>query len=102
MENLIEIYQGSDGQTQIEVKFEAGTVWLPQVQMATLFNQSKQNISLYINNCYKEGELEQEATVKDSLTVQNEGKRKVERKINYYNLDVIISVGYRVKSQHGT
>ncbi len=70
--------------------------------MATLFNQSKQNISLHINNCYKEGELEQEATVKDSLTVQNEGKRKVERKINYYNLDVIISVGYRVKSQHGT
>ncbi len=102
MKNQIEIYQGSDGQTQIEVKFEQDTVWLSQDQMANLFNQTKQNISLHINNCYKEGELDKDATVKESLTVQNEGKRKVERKINYYNLDVIISVGYRVKSQQGT
>ena len=102
MENKIEIYQGENGQTQIEVRFEQETVWLSQVQMATLFNQTKQNISLHINNCYKEGELEPEATVKESLTVQREGKRKIERKIKQYNLDVIISVGYRVKSQHGT
>ncbi|MEB2776482.1 RhuM family protein [Algoriphagus sp. D3-2-R+10] len=102
MESKIEIYQEANGQTQIEVRFEQETVWLSQVQMATLFNQTKQNISLHINNCYKEGELEPEATVKESLTVQNEGKRKIERKIKQYNLDVIISVGYRVKSQHGT
>tara|TARA_R110002020_G_scaffold161150_1_gene346014 strand:- start:506 stop:1486 length:981 start_codon:yes stop_codon:yes gene_type:complete len=102
MENQIEIYQGTDGQTQIEVKFEQETVWLSQDQMASLFNQTKQNISLHINNCYKEGELDKTATVKESLTVQQEGKRKVTRKINFYNLDVIISVGYRVKSNQGT
>ncbi|MEB2776333.1 RhuM family protein [Algoriphagus sp. D3-2-R+10] len=102
MENKIEIYQAANGQTQIEVRFEQETVWLSQVQMATLFNQTKQNISLHINNCYKEGELKPEATVKESLTVQREGKRNIERKIKQYNLDVIISVGYRVKSQHGT
>lgn len=102
MENQIEIYQGTDGQTQIEVKFEQETVWLSQDHMASLFNQTKQNISLHISNCYKEGELDKTATVKESLTVQQEGKRKVTRKINFYNLDVIISVGYRVKSNQGT
>lgn len=102
MENQIEIYQGTDGQTQIEVKFEQETVWLSQDQMASLFNQTKQNISLHISNCFKEGELDKTATVKESLTVQQEGKRKVTRKINFYNLDVIISVGYRVKSNQGT
>jgi len=70
--------------------------------MAQLFNQTKQNISLHINNCFKEGELKRKATVKESLTVQKEGKRTVKRKIDYYNLDVIISVGYRVKSIEGT
>ncbi|WP_425639114.1 RhuM family protein [Algoriphagus yeomjeoni] len=84
------------------MKFEQETVWLSQDQMASLFNQTKQNISLHINNCYKEGELDKTATVKESLTVQQEGKRKVTRKINFYNLDVIISVGYRVKSNQGT
>ncbi len=102
MNNQIEIYQGSDGQTQIEVKFEQETVWLSQDQMASLFNQTKQNISLHINNCFKEGELDKASTVKESLTVQQEGQRKVTRKINFYNLDVIISVGYRVKSLQGT
>ncbi len=100
MNNQIEIYQGSDGQTQIEVKFEQETVWLSQDQMASLFNQTKQNISLHINNCFKEGELDKAATVKESLTVQQEGQRKVTRKINFYNLDVIISIGYRVKSNN--
>ena len=78
------------------------TVWLSQAQMAELFNATKQNISLHINNIYDEGELEQIATVKDYLTVQKEGKRMVKRHINLYNLDVIISVGYRVKSLRGT
>lgn len=96
------IYQAEDNQTQIEVKFEAQTVWLSQQQMAQLFMQTKQNISLHINNIYKEKELIKKATVKDFLTVQQEGKRKIARQIDFYNLDVIISVGYRVKSIRGT
>lgn len=70
--------------------------------MVTLFNSTKQNISLHINNIFKEGELAADSTVKEYLTVKQEGKRKVKRKITLYNLDVIISVGYRVKSQRGT
>ncbi len=101
MKELFEIYQVSSG-IEIEVQFENDTVWLSQQQMANLFGQTKQNISLHINNCYKEGELDKKATVKKSLTVQNEGERSVKRNIEYYNLDVIISVGYRVKSTHGT
>jgi death-on-curing family protein len=100
--NQIEIYQTGDKQTVVEVRFEEGTVWLTQPQMAQLFGQTKQNISLHINNCYKEKELSKKATVKDSLTVQKEGNRMVSRKMEYYNLDVIISVGYRVKSKRGT
>lgn len=98
----IEIYKSKAGATQIEVKFEEDTVWLSQDQMASLFRQTKQNISLHINNIYKEKELTRKATVKDSLTVQKEGKRLVSRKIEHYNLDVIISVGYWVKSNLGT
>jgi death-on-curing family protein len=101
-ESIIEIYQASDGQTQLEVTFEEDTVWLSQQQLTELFGQTKQNISLHIANIYKEGELEKEATVKEYLTVQTEGNRKVNRRISLYNLDVIISVGYRVKSTQGT
>jgi len=100
--NEIEIYKTSDNKTEIEVRFDGDTVWLNQMQMAALFNQTKQNISLHINNCYKEKELQKTSTVKESLTVQKEGKRTVNRKIDFYNLDVIISVGYRVKSKQGT
>lgn len=102
MYSRIEIYQTSDNQTRVEVRFEEDTVWLSQQQMAMLFGQTKQNISLHINNCYKEGELSREATVKQYLTVQTEGTRQVKRKIEYYNLDVVISVSYRVKSVRGT
>ncbi len=102
MKNEIILYQSDELQEHIEVKLEDETVWLTQIQMASLFNQTKQNISLHINNCFKEGEVEKAATVKEFLTVQKEGKRKVKRKIEYYNLDVIISVGYRVKSKQGT
>ena len=70
--------------------------------MTILFQTTKQNVSLHINNIFKEGELRKEATVKDYLTVQSEGERKVNRIVSFYNLDVIISVGYRVKSQRGT
>jgi hypothetical protein len=98
MKNEIILYRPDEIAEHIEVRLEEETVWLSQQQMATLFNQTKQNISLHINNCFKEGELEKISTVKESLTVQKEGNRSVKRKIEYYNLDVIISVGYRVKS----
>ena len=96
------IYQTEDGHTKIDVRMEDETVWLTQGQMAELFQTSKQNISLHINNAFKEGELEPLATVKEYLTVQNEGFREVKRNVKYYNLDMIISVGYRVKSLRGT
>lgn len=102
MKDEIILYRPNELAEHIEVRLEDDTVWLSQQQMATLFNQSKQNISLHINNCFKEGELERESTVKESLTVQKEGNRTVKRKIEFYNLDVIISVGYRVKSKQGT
>ncbi|MCX8129699.1 MAG: virulence RhuM family protein [Clostridia bacterium] len=96
------IYQTDDGQTKIDVRIENETVWLTQMQMTALFQTTKQNISLHINNVFKEGELDPNATVKKYLTVQNEGNRRVSREIDHYNLDVIISVGYRVKSHRGT
>ena len=97
----IVLYQ-PDANITMEVRLEQETVWLTQAQMVELFKSTKQNISLHINNIYKEGELTQVSTVKDYLTVQTEGGRTVKRTLRYYNLDVIISVGYRVKSQVGT
>lgn len=88
--------------SEIEVRIENETVWLNQSQMAELFDATKQNISLHVNNIFKEKELDEESTVKYSLTVQKEGSRTVRRKVLLYNLDVIISVGYRVKSKRGT
>ncbi|MCL2627858.1 MAG: virulence RhuM family protein [Oscillospiraceae bacterium] len=102
MKNEIILYRPNELTEHIEVRFEENTVWLTQQQMTMLFNQTKQNISLHINNCFREKELVRKSTVKKSLTVQNEGNRKIKRNIEYYNLDVIISVGYRVKSQQGT
>jgi hypothetical protein len=89
----IEIYTSADKKVEIQVQIDKDTIWLSQQQMATLFNQTRQNISLHINNCYKEKELSKKSTVKDSLTVQKEGRRLISRKIQLYNLDVIISVG---------
>ena len=94
-EKKIVIYQTEDGQTQIDVRLENDTVWLTQAQMAELFEKTPQNITMHIGNAYKEGELDIEATCKEYLQVQQEGKRKVTRKVKYYDLDVIISVGYR-------
>jgi len=102
LDNKIVIYQTEDGKTQLDVKLENETVWLTQAQMTELFQTTKQNISLHINNIFKEGELDSKTTVKEYLTVQHEGKRTVRRKVKYYDLDVIISVGYRVKSIRGT
>jgi len=92
------IYQAEDGRIKIDVRFEDETVWLTQQMMAELFQTSQQNISLHINNIYEEGELQSEATHKRYLSVRQEGSRQVQRRLEYYNLDMIISVGYRVKS----
>lgn len=99
MKDEIIIYQANQASAQIEVRIEEESVWLSQSQMATLFNQTKQNISLHIINCFKEKELESISVVKDFLTTAKDGKNYT---IKYYNLDVIISVGYRVKSKQGT
>ena len=96
------IYQTDDGLTKIDVKVENETVWLSQQQMAELFDTTKQNISLHIKNIFYEEELDEDSTVKEFLTVQKEGNRRVERKVKYYNLDMIISLGYRIKSKTAT
>jgi len=96
------LYSTEDGKVNIEVRIEDETVWLSQTQMAELFQTTKQNISLHIRNIYDEGELYEASTVKDYLTVQTEGLRRIQRNLHLYNLDVIISVGYRVKSHRGT
>jgi hypothetical protein len=96
------LYQPDDKTTQLEVRIEEDTVWLTQAQMVELFSSTQQNISLHIQSIYKEGELTKTSTHKEYLSVQMEGVRSVKRKIAVYNLDVIISVGYRVKSHRGT
>ena len=97
-ENEIILYQ-PDSTTKLEVRIENETVWLTQAQMTELFQTSKQNISLHVNNIFKEGELDRNSVVKESLTTASDGKKY---KTKFYNLDVIISIGYRVKSQRGT
>ncbi len=99
--NEIILYKPDD-KLSLSVRVEDESVWLSQSQMCDLFQATKQNISLHIKNIYKEGELNESSTVKEYLTVQKEGSREVKRRIAYYNLDVIISVGYRVKSLRGT
>ena len=95
------LYQTEDGKTRLEVQFQGETVWLSQAQMSDLFQTTKQNVSLHIQNIYDEHELERTGTVKESLTVRQEGNRRVSRSVEHYNLDVVISVGYRVKSHRG-
>ncbi|MBN9385767.1 MAG: virulence RhuM family protein [Chitinophagaceae bacterium] len=103
MDSEILIYQTPDGNTKVDVHIADETVWLSQNQMADLFQTTKQNISLHIRNIFEEKELEEAgATVKEYLTVQKEGSRQIKRNLVHYNLDVIISVGYRVKSHVGT
>ncbi len=97
----IVMYQ-PDETIRLEVRMDHETVWLTQAQMVELFQTTKQNVSLHVGNVFREGELNKEGTVKEYLTVQTEGNRNVIRKVKYYNLDVIISVGYRVKSKRGT
>lgn len=96
------LYQRDDGTPALEVRFDADTVWLSQQQIAELFETSQQNVSLHLRNIYEEGELYEKATHKEYLSVRREGSRNVRRALVYYNLDAIISVGYRVKSKTAT
>jgi hypothetical protein len=96
------IYQHQDGNIKIDVRLEEETVWLTQDQMAILFGKGRSTVTEHILHVYEEGELSPEATCRKFRLVRNEGDRTVEREIDHYNLDVIISVGYRVKSLQGT
>lgn len=102
MENQIEIYTSPDGNTQIEVQFEGETFWLNLNQISRLFEKDKSVISRHLRNIYKEGELDRDSTVAKNATVQIEADREVKREIEFYNLDAILSVGYRVNSRRGT
>lgn len=98
----IVIYETPDGETVIDVRLEGDTVWLSQAQLAILYDTDRTSIGRHIRNIYNSGELDEEATCAKNAQVQIEGQRNVSRMIKFYNLDVIISVGYRVKSQRGT
>lgn len=102
LDNKIVIYQTADGQTTVDVRMEGDTVWLSQAQMAELFQTDRTSILRHIKNIYKTGELEEDSTCAFFAQVRTEGKRTVTRQIPYYNLDLIISVGYRVNSLRGT
>ena len=102
MKNEIVLYQSNELPERIEVRIEEETVWLNRQQLAVLFGRDIKTIGKHVNNVFTEGELIKDSTVANFATVQNEGERRVERQIEYYNLDVIISVGYRVKSKQGT
>jgi hypothetical protein len=101
MQNVV-LYTDDKGQVNLEVSLENETVWLSQKQMSELFDKTAPTINEHIKNVYAEGELEESATIRNFRIVQIEGKREVEREVAFYNLDVIISVGYRVKSKRGT
>ena len=101
-ENNIIIYQDEDGVTKVSVRLVDEDIWLTQNQIAEIYKTTKQNISLHINNIYKDNELEKDSTNKKFLLVQNEGNRNVKRNIDHYNLDMIIALGYRVQSQVAT
>lgn len=98
----IEIFLSSDKVVELRVKLEDDTVWLTQGQIVDLFQSSKPNISEHVKHIFAEGELERELTVRNFRTVQNEGKRQVSREIEHYNLDLILSIGYRINSKRGT
>ena len=100
-EPQVRIFTSTDGQAQLEVALEQETVWLSQVQMAELFGKDVRTVNEHVGNVFQEGELEKEPTIRKFRIVRQEGKRQVQREIDHYNLDMIISVGYRVKSQRG-
>lgn len=100
--NKIILYKTEDGKTEIEVNLENESVWLSQRQMSELFDCTPENILLHLKNVFESGELDEKATAKESLVVQKEGNRTVNRTIRFYNLDTIISIGYRINSLRGT
>lgn len=102
MKNEIVVYQADEESVRLEVRLNEDTVWLNRQQISVLFDRDIKTVGKHINNIFEEGELEKSATVANFATVQVEGGRRVERQIEYYNLDVIISIGYRVKSRRGT
>lgn len=102
MNSEILLYKSDDGNIKLQVRLEQDTVWLTQADMVELFQSSKSNISEHIKHIFEEGELDEISTVRKFRTVRTEGNRQVEREIDFYNLDVIISIGYRVKSLRGT
>ena len=101
-EKQIVLYKAPDGGVALDVRLERETVWLTQRQMAELFDKDTDTIGLHLRNTYREGELDESATTEESAVVQTEGRRRVTRRIRFYNLDAIISVGYRVNSKRGT
>ena len=100
--NKVLIYKTADKQTEVEVRFDGDTIWLTQKQIATLFDKDTDTIGLHLKNIYREKELDKKSTTEESSVVQKEGKRLVHRKVQLYNLDAILSVGYRVNSKKGT
>ena len=102
LESKIEIYQAKDNRIQIQTRFERETIWLTQKQMAELFGKDTDTIGIHLKNIFEEDELDEKSTTEFFSVVQIEGKREVSRKISHYNLDAIISVGYRVNSKKGT
>ena len=101
-ENSIILYQDENGVTRVNVRFSDEDLWLTELQIAEIYDTSRQNINLHIANIYKNGEIPADSTCKKFLRVQTEGKRQVERNIDHYNLDMIIAIGYRVQSQIAT
>ena len=100
MSGLI-LYTSEDGTTRLNLRVDGETIWLTQLEIAELFQTTKHNVSIHTKNIFEDGELRSEATVKESLTVQTEGSRQVQRAITYYNLDLILAIGYRVRSPRG-
>ena len=101
MSNKIILYNTEDGESKIELHVNNGTVWLSQLELAELFQTSKQNISKHVKSIFEDGELDEDSTVNYKLTVQREGSRSISRNIAYYNLDMILAVGYRTRSARG-
>lgn len=100
--NNMLIYVSKDGNVKVDVNIQNEDIWMSQDVMANLYDTTKQNISYHLNNIFKEEELNKNSTVKNFLTVQNEGNRKIKRNIEHYNLDAIIAVGYRINSKKTT
>ena len=97
----VALYQDADGEVRVQVRLDRETVWLTQRQMAEVFDSTPENVLMHLRNMFASGELEADATTKEFLSVRTEGRRKVRRRLKHYNLDAIISVGYRVNTKRG-